>query len=107
MRRIARNYQVTSGRHHRVARKSETDRIRQFPAIQMHGVRAAIIKLDVLVVDVATDWIIHQLIEDKVTETDSGVRGPRRFCAQPVELARAVWPASTRHPILLTIKMDG
>ena len=67
IRQIARHDQITV-RCERDIRKGERDARRELPAGQVHGVCAFVVEFNVLVVVVAADRLVHQFIDDNVTD---------------------------------------
>ena len=63
--------------------------------------------LAVLVVVIAADGIIHQLVDDHRADENRRVGRAGRLGLQPVELIRAVRPAAHGHAVLLRGKLDG
>ena len=99
-------------RHHHVtvrcdgdARERERDAGRELPAGEVHGVRAQIIKLDVLIVVALADGVVHQFVDRDVADQDGAVVRAGSARGERVKIIRAIRPAAERYSIGLRAKL--
>ncbi len=104
---VARDHQIVARLHYDAGGEGEADAVGQLPARERHGARAAVVKLDVLKIVVATDRLVHQFIDHDVAGARRGIGGGGRFGVQPVEIARSVRPAPGRHAVFLISVAHG
>ena len=77
------------------------------PAREVHGIRAFVVKLDVLVVVVATNRVIHQFVDHHVADQHRRVTTAGSLGAQSVKIICAIRPAASGHAVLLRAKLHG
>ena len=106
LRRIARHHEILEGVQHGVRREGEGNGAGQPPAGEVEVAGAAVIQLDELVVFVAGDGRIHQLVDDDLRAGGCGVGQAGRTGGQPVPFIRPVGPAAGGNRILLLVEAD-
>ena len=73
----------------------------ELPAGQIDRVRSLVVKLDVLVVVVAADRVIHQFVDDNVADDNRAVVRARRVGGEGVKIIRPIRPAAIRNAVRL------
>src|SRR5262249_31152503 len=87
--------------------EGETHRITQLPPAQVDGFGTAVIQLNVLVVIVAADGVVHQFVNHYVAGANAPIGSSGTKSVQTVKLVSSIGPASHGHPIFLTFKLHG
>src|SRR5437667_12776354 len=102
---VLRYDQVGVRSQHHAWRNCEIKSVTEFPPAQIHRVRPAIVKLDVLVAAVAGNRRVHDFVDDDVADANGAVRQAGRSRGQTIELLRAVRVTPGRYAILLPAEL--
>src|SRR5258708_39188182 len=91
---VSSDHQITIGGEQSVSGKSEGDAGGELPIGEIHRIGGPVVELDVLVIIVSIDWIIHQLIDYNVSDEYGAVVGPGCAGGQRIKRARPIRPTA-------------
>ena len=103
---VPRHYEVPARRDDRALRDREGDPVLELPQPHVHVARAPVVQLDVLLVVVLRDRVVHDLVDHDVADVERRVGGALRRRRQLVEAGRAVGIPAAGHAVLLRLVPD-
>ena len=98
---VLRDDKVTARGNGRAGRDGVGDSIGEGPPAHVNGPGGAVVQLNILIVAVAADGIVHELVDDHIRDAQGSIVPARCAGLQPVKTRRAVRETPRGNAILL------
>src|SRR5437867_13402440 len=94
-------------RNRGVRRKNEINPRRESPKANLHQIGSLIVQLDIFIVGIVHDWMVHDLIDDDVSNEQRAVPGSRCRALQLLKFRTPTRKATGGNPARVTHERDG